>query len=73
MSRERVEELRLEPRAGTFRVKVREERVLRFVEHDRRVEPRPEAIGKERLADACRALNRDVPEFERWPQGRAEV
>ena len=48
---------------GASGVEVGEERILRFVEHHRRVEPRAETIGQRGLADAERSLDRDVAEL----------
>src|SRR6185369_7824134 len=60
MAREREEQLGLERGAGAPGVEVGEERVVPLFDHHRRIEPRAEAIGQRRLADAGRALYRDV-------------
>ena len=52
MACQRVEELRLERGAGAARLSVGEERIVGFVEDDRRIEAGAETIGEPRLADA---------------------
>ena len=62
---EQGEELRLErpPRTASG-VRVGEERVVRVVQDDRRVEPRAEAIGERRLAHAGRAVDGEMAELQ---------
>jgi len=62
MTVQQVEELRLERGAGTVRVEIGEERVLRFLEDDAGIEPRGEAFGERGLARADRPLDGDVAE-----------
>ena len=56
------------PRPARPAVEVGEERVVGFVEDDRRVEAGAEPVGEQRLADADGPFDRDVPEI----QGRAQ-
>ena len=55
------EQLRLEGRARPAAAGVAVERVGRLVDHQRRVQPCREPLGERGLADAGRALDRDVP------------
>ncbi len=62
MSIQQIEELGLKRRARTIGVEVGEERIVVFLEHERRVEPRAEPLGQRRLAGADRTFDRDVAE-----------
>ena len=63
--KEQVEELRLKRRSGPVSIEVGEERVVRVLLHQRRVEPGGKALGQGRLANANRALESDVAELQR--------
>ena len=56
---QQVEELRLQRRARAPAVEVGEERILAFLEHRGRVEPRRETFGERGLADADWSFDRD--------------
>src|SRR4029077_13577316 len=64
---EEVEELRLERAAGAVGVEVGEERGLHFLQHDRGVEPRAEALRHSGFARADRSFDRDVAELQGGP------
>ena len=46
-------------------VEISEERVLRFLQHDRRIESRAEAFGQRGFACTDRSFDRDVAELQR--------
>ena len=68
MAGQRVEQLRLESRAGRPDCASDEKRIVGVVEDDGRIETRAEPVGQARLADADGPFDRDVPEV----QGRAQ-
>jgi len=47
-----------------FRVEVRKEGILRFVQNDRGIETGAEPIGQQRFSEAGRSLDRDVTELQ---------
>src|SRR5580693_4260919 len=59
---EREEKLDLEGGAFAPAVEVVQERIRGLVEHDRRVEPRAQPLGKRRLAQGQRAFDGQVAE-----------
>ena len=61
---EEIKKLRLQRRARTARVEVGEERIVRFLQHDRRIEPRAETLRKSGLARTDRSFDRDVAELQ---------
>src|SRR5205085_6368355 len=61
--RQREKELRLKARARPLGIEVREERILRLVEHEGRVETRAEPVCKGRFADADGTLDGDIPKL----------
>ena len=64
MAVQQIEELRLQRGAGLVGVEVGEKRIVGFLEHDRRVEPRAEPLGERGLARADRSFDRDVAELQ---------
>ena len=67
MALEQIEELRLQGRARTIGVEVREERILGVLEHERGVEAGGEPLGKSGFARADRSFDRDVAELQGDP------
>ena len=67
MAIEEIEQLRLERGARAVGVEFGEERVLRFLQHDRRVEPCAEPLGQRGFARADRALRSRCSETARRP------
>ena len=68
VSREEVEQLRLEGGARPARIQIAEKGILRLVKDDRGVEPGAEPLRQRRLAHGERSFNRDVAEFQRGPK-----
>ena len=62
VSAQQVEQLRLQRRARAVCVEVGEKRIVLLFEDDRGIQALREVFGERRLADADRALDRDVTE-----------
>ena len=67
MAVQQIEELGLQRGAGPVGVEVGEKRIVGFLEHDRRIEPRAESFGQRGFARADRSLDRDVAELQGGP------
>src|SRR5512143_704145 len=64
MPLKKVEELCLECGAGPVGVEIREERILRVLEYERRVKPGCEPLCERGLACTNRSFDRDVAELQ---------
>src|SRR5262245_45015607 len=67
MTIEQIEELGLKRRARTVRVKIREERIVGFLAHNRRVESYAKLLGERCFAGADGTFDRDVAEVHGDP------
>jgi hypothetical protein len=61
---QQVEQLGLQRGARPAGVEVGEKRILRFLEHHRRIEARPEPLGEPGLARAHGPFDGDVTELQ---------